>query len=673
MYWTRGLCLAASTAAALAAPPSQQLLGHVRVQKPEKPRPLHGRFLHITDFHPDRFYEVYTSTAEGAACHRGHGPAGIYGAETSECDSPIELVNKTFEWIEKEFRDSIDFIVWTGDSARHDNDEDLPRNAEQVTGLNEFMVDKMYQAFGKRNGDGEDEDPNNDYVIPIIPNLGNNDILPHNVMTRGPNSWTRTYSRVWRQFIPEVQRHQFEQGGWFYVEAIPNRLAVFSLNTLYFFASNVAVDGCAATSEPGYRQMEWLRIQLQYMRERGMKAILTGHVPPVRSEAKTLWDETCWQKYTLWLRQYRDVIVANLYGHFNYDHFMLQDFNDIEKDTENGRMGDYQFSGNALDDNDDFTVADKASYFLDLRDGWAKLPEPPKSLIPTQHTEESEADDINTLRKSKKEKKREKKYLRKIGGEYAERFGAGFVTASVVPNFYPAFRVFEYNTTGLQQDYKSVAVQPQTEEDDLDFDSEQAAKKPKKYKFKVPKGPSKSAPPGPAYSPQVLSLLKYTQYFANITQINNDFPASDSEEQDDGKNMADSQKWKEGKHKDKKPHDRDHTPNPKKFKYDVHYETMDDDVYHLKDLTMPSLIDLARRIGRFVAEDSILNHKDVETGDDHSVSSDVDTEKKEEHETKIKGKKKHKHDKSNRPWYTFIERAFVETLSREDMEDQFGQ
>ena len=138
------------------------------------------------DFHPDRFYEVYSSTAEDAACHSGQGPAGIYGAETSECDSPVDLVNKTMGWVGKELKDKIDFVIWTGDSARHDNDEDHPRDEDQVVGLNKFMVTKMFETFGKHNGDEEDDDPNNDYVIPVVPNLGNNDILPHNILTKGP-------------------------------------------------------------------------------------------------------------------------------------------------------------------------------------------------------------------------------------------------------------------------------------------------------------------------------------------------------------------------------------------------------------------------------------------------------------------------------------------------------
>ena len=75
------------------------------------------------------------------------------------------------------------------------------------------------------------------------------------------------------------------------------------------------VDGCANKHEPGYEHMEWLRIQLQILRERGMKAILIGHVPPARTDSKESWDETCWQKFTLWERQYRDIIVGSLFGH----------------------------------------------------------------------------------------------------------------------------------------------------------------------------------------------------------------------------------------------------------------------------------------------------------------------------------------------------------------------
>jgi endopolyphosphatase len=218
-------------------------------------RKLHGRFLHITgtslalvviafdlqgeltpglenlDFHPDPFYKPYSSTNSGSECHRGSGVAGFYGAETSGCDSPFSLVNETFKWIDANLKDSIDFIIWTGDSARHDNDEKLPRSDEQVFGLNEYMVEKFVEVFGK-DDNINDTNPNDAMKIPIIPTFGNNDILPHNIMGWGPNKYTVKFSRIWEKFVPEDQRHVFQRGGWFWVEVIPNRLAVFSLNTL---------------------------------------------------------------------------------------------------------------------------------------------------------------------------------------------------------------------------------------------------------------------------------------------------------------------------------------------------------------------------------------------------------------------------------------------------------
>jgi endopolyphosphatase len=240
-------------------------------------RTLKGKFLHITDIHPDPFYKVYSSTDEESVCHRHKGPAGYYGAETSACDSPLSLVNATFDWLKTHLRDEIDFVIWTGDSARHDNDENIPRTDAGVLQQNQFVMEKFLEAFGDAETGGT--------VIPIIPTLGNNDILPHNIFEAGPNHWTSRYLTLWHKFVPEAQRHQFARGGWFSVEVIPNKLAVFSLNTLYFFASNSAIDGCGGKSEPGYEQFEWLRVQLELIRARGMKAIMMGHVPPARKKA----------------------------------------------------------------------------------------------------------------------------------------------------------------------------------------------------------------------------------------------------------------------------------------------------------------------------------------------------------------------------------------------------
>ena len=246
---------------------------------------------------------------------------------------------------------------------------------DRVEGLNRLVAAKFEEVFGL-----DHRNPYSPLSIPVVPTLGNNDVLPHNIFNIGPNSWTKTYLDIWRKFIPEEQRHQFDQGGWFSVEVIPKHLVVFSLNSLYFFDSNAAVDGCSLREEPGYRQFEWLRIQLDFLRMRGMKAIVMGHVPPAHTSGKRSWDETCWQKYALWTRQYRDVIVGGIYGHMNFDHFMLQDFDEIDPSLEKGYGIETRSSKAVVDDEEEIGITSATSYFTDLRAMWKKLPKMPTSM-----------------------------------------------------------------------------------------------------------------------------------------------------------------------------------------------------------------------------------------------------------------------------------------------------
>ena len=627
-------------------------------------------------------------------------------------------------------KDSIDFIVWTGDSARHDNDEEIPRTVEQVVELNKLLVNKLGEVFGKRDDGG---DPRNDFAIPIIPTFGNNDILPHNIFTPGPNSWTRRFAKIWRKFIPEEQRHSFERGGWFFVEVIPNSLAVFSLNTLYFFDSNTAVDGCAKRSEPGYEQMEWLRIQLQLLRERGMKAILTGHVPPARTENKLSWDETCWQKYTLWMHQYRDIVVGSIYGHMNIDHFMLQDSEEVNYEIMNGEVN--EVFRTALDD--DFTIQSSAEYLSDLRTEWRRLPDS-KGLDLERANEEDIDENLEAMRKKKKKPKKSKKakYFEKIGGEWGERYSLSLVSPSVVPNYYPTIRIVEYNISGVEhvgmgavtdtaetwdesdETVFDLATSPETDfgavrnkESELKKTKEnkkskkqpkeekKKKRKPKKPKFTMPLPPSKSSLPGPAYSPQTFTLLGLTQYFANITTINNDFtppvepkslntesysiprPADFSSD-----TSLDSQRWHEGKHSGEKPRrQKEH----KAFKYEIEYDTRIDPVLNLTDLTVRSYIELASRMGHYKPSKCFFFEEDVEDrvegrlrqleieaehkGEDQAMYDQESTSASKKDGKKEKKKQKRRRREENaKLWFTFVKRAFVGTRDDDELRADFG-
>ena len=464
---------------------------------------------------------------------------------------------------------------------------------------------------------------------------------------------------------------------------------MLSLNTLYFFDSNTAVDGCAAKTEPGYEQMEWLRIQLQFLRQRGMKAILMGHVPPARTESKQSWDETCWQKYTLWMRQYRDVVVGSIYGHMNIDHFILQDFEDINKKALRG--DEQPFTRTVLDD--DLTTQSSAEYLTELRAGWSRIPDPSRRRIKSKSGLGYfyELFDKITRRTKSKSKSKQEKFLEKIGGEWGERYSVSLVSPSVVPNYFPTLRVVEYNISGLGT---ALARTPNTElirktscngnQEKAKKDAESRRKRDhrhsKKPDFKVPKPPSKSSPPGPAYSPQTFSFLGYTQYYANLTRINNDFTNGNEDD------LLAEERWHGGKHEGKRPKEKS-KKHHKDFKYEVEYDTRNDSIFGLKDLTVRNYIDLAGRIGEYrpATGDSIESvalddQRDVKDGTVSGLDRDEDVQtspcgghdlevSKKKHK---KHSKKHKYEKMTRKiWFTFVRRAYVGSKEEAELHEEF--
>ncbi|KAI0896923.1 Endopolyphosphatase [Annulohypoxylon nitens] len=532
--------------------------------------------------------------------------------------------------------------------------------------MNRRIADSFVKTFSDDSG----------LVVPVVPTFGNNDIYPHNVLMPGPNDILRDYTDIWQPFIPEDQRHSFEFGGWFYVEVIPNKLAVFSLNTLYFFDRNAGIDDCAHPSEPGYQHFDWLRVQLQFMRDRGMKAILMGHVPPARTSGKQLWHETCWQKYTLWLRQYRDVVITSLYGHMNIDHFLLQDTKEIDS-AYLGAQSD-QLANIRETMEDEISIEGSKDYLMELREDWSKLPDP----VRPQNFEES-----------KKKKKGGKK--KKIGGPWAERYQLTLISPSVVPNYFPTLRVFEYNITSIEdaptwldivrKSGMQSASAPDWETHSLELRSEPDVEIEKKKKKKgkhgkdpnppnlrIPDAPAKGNLPGPGYYPQPLTLKGYVQYYANLTVINNDITVDNA----DGDELS-SNKWDAGKHHDKKPkHDK---PQPKEFNYQVEYTTFDDKIYKLKDLTVRSFLRLAHRIGETSADSTGLS-EEYEDGDDEEVIDDEvedveSADEEEDSDTNLEAEKKKKKKKgghkmkNTKIWLHFLKHAFVSTKSIDELKD----
>ncbi|KAH9943409.1 uncharacterized protein BXZ73DRAFT_97450 [Epithele typhae] len=413
------LCLRL-VAEGLAAPPSAQQPLQIaygddadRGVYTEARRKLHGRFLHITDMHPDPHYRVGSS--EKKACHRGKPKAGkpsagYFGLSYSDCDSPFSLTNYTLDYLSREWADEIDFVIWTGDSARHDSDRKRPRTTAEIYGLNRVIAKKMEEVFGRR---GIPVVPSiggsftGAVRISVNPNLGHGELLvgnndcwtAHNIMMPGPNSITSEYSSIWRSFVPFPAYQVFQRGGYFSVEVIPNSLAVISLNTMYFYDSNAAVGGCKYSDpqDPGNLQFDWLEVQLQMFRERNMQVWLSGHVPP---SSRNYFPE-CYVRYVELSLRFQDTIVGHLFGHMNMDHFFLLDAEQLAHRPNVSMTSEHEVT---------ILKSKKKELYQSLVQAFSVLPK---------------AENMDL-----------------------DNFGIVNVAPSLIPTYLPSFRIFVYNTTG---------------------------------------------------------------------------------------------------------------------------------------------------------------------------------------------------------------------------------
>ena len=304
------------------------------------------------------------------------------------------------------------------------------------------------------------------------------------------------------------------------------------------------------------------------------------------------------------------------------------------------------------------TIQSSVDYLSQLRTQWSRLPY-------LEHLTKKEGKDEKPKNPKKKKKSEDQKYYKKIGGEWGERYSVSLISASVVPNYFPTIRVVEYNISGLNSHLfpssgvsTSVAsagslpsIQPKTPVKNQLRTKNSKNHKTKKPSFKSPLPPSKSSPPGPAYSPQTFTWLGYTQYYANLTRINNDFLDSEPE----------IEKWHKGKHSGRKPSDG--SRRTKRFVFEVEYDTRKDKVHGLKDLTILNWIELAGRIGKYRSCGEEAAHR-KSAGEDDRLSAASKKQKKRERRKKRK--------EISKTWFTFLSRAFVGTRDEDDLWDDFA-
>ncbi|KAI8148343.1 Metallo-dependent phosphatase-like protein [Fennellomyces sp. T-0311] len=264
---------------------------------------LTGKFVHLTDIHLDMAY------VEGSdpkmLCHDGNGNAGPLGAVGTKCDSSPALVEKTFAFIKENLKD-VDFVIYTGDSARHDRDDNLPRSEDNVIAEQKTVVNHFTKVF----------DISTTKVLPVI---GNNDVHPHN-SCEDTDKQFKTIESIWEPFGLNTTKAHFEKGGYFYEDVVPGKIRTIHTNTLMFFKHNKKSNGdCDKEGSMGSAHLKWMKDVLEESQAQGYKVYILAHIPPTSKKGKAYYTKACTDGYLDLLGTYKDTIIAHFAGHFNND------------------------------------------------------------------------------------------------------------------------------------------------------------------------------------------------------------------------------------------------------------------------------------------------------------------------------------------------------------------
>lgn len=262
-----------------------------------------GTFLHITDLHLDPFYKVGSSPAQ--FCHRSDpndgAKAGPWGDR--KCDSPIWLARKMLTHVRDNGHD-FDFVILTGDLARHDTDDEAIPKTPQETIAAGLMVRTALQNYFPTK--------------PVVFAIGNNDLFVHNQLA--PHSRDlKAHFLVWRHHIPRDQWESFATQGYYTIAGYDFPVDMIVLNTQFFYAPNSLVQDCRVKGSAGQAHLKWLRRQLRRTRKKGFKAYIVGHVAPSSNQ----YYPGCLEQFVKLTHKYADVIVSQFYGHSNFDDFFL--------------------------------------------------------------------------------------------------------------------------------------------------------------------------------------------------------------------------------------------------------------------------------------------------------------------------------------------------------------
>ncbi|KAI9305400.1 Metallo-dependent phosphatase-like protein [Cunninghamella echinulata] len=310
-------------------------------------KPLTGKFLHLTDIHLDPYY--VEGSDPGKLCHRKNkkkkkNTAGKYGALSTDCDSPIPLVDASFAFMKNQLQD-IDFIIYTGDTARHDRDDDLPRTDKDVLDEHKMVINYFQKAYDMS-------------TIPLVPTIGNNDMFEHNDVSTKDKIYKKL-KEIWQPLHLNLNDN-FQTDGYFTQDVVPG-LQIINTNSMYFYKKNSDVEDCDNSNSPGAKQLKWMKQSLEKAKKEKKRVYVMGHIPPNDDDDSLLFRSECHEQYYKLIGQYGSIIAGHFTGHTNNDmltavvengksfkHISALDDGDNLKDHKIGKVATMLFNAPSL-------------------------------------------------------------------------------------------------------------------------------------------------------------------------------------------------------------------------------------------------------------------------------------------------------------------------------------
>ncbi len=274
-----------------------------------------GKFLHLTDLHIDPYYR--TGSSVKSICHRFEDnvpTAGYFGDR--KCDTPVRTARHLLRHIRDRHMD-FDFIILTGDLARHDTEpEILPKTRKEIYQTSLMVRSALNKYFPAK---------------PVIFTIGNNDLFEHDQLVGGHRSLDlKLHFIIWRHYVPRDQWATFANYGYYKITGYYYPLDIIALNTMLFYEPNKMVQDCSEPGSAGRKHLKWLKKQLVICRKRSAYAYLIGHVAPNSGQ----YYRGCLRKFVQLTNKFSDVIHTQLYGHSNYDDFFTdQPLEDVKNST----------------------------------------------------------------------------------------------------------------------------------------------------------------------------------------------------------------------------------------------------------------------------------------------------------------------------------------------------